>query len=129
MKKDGKEIIHVRKSINIKKIKRKNRDVHVLNQFRNINRKRKREIVRIRSKDITNMTDKGKMILKEKESSNKGKLDPRLSLYKWAKFIKERFQKLASWVVMFIFSMYKTNFQLLCILHMLDSSLQMTLLK
>jgi sulfur transfer protein SufE len=73
MKKEGREIIQDKSSISTKKIKRKKKDAHVLNQFRSINRKRKIEIVPILNRDIKNMANKGKKSQKKIKGCNKNK--------------------------------------------------------
>lgn len=75
MKRSTKGIIHERRTINIKRIRRKKKNVRVLNQNKDINKKRRKDNVRIRRTDSRGMIERGRISIKKKESRTKNKLD------------------------------------------------------
>jgi len=75
MKRSTKGIIHERRNINIKRIRRKKKNVRVLNQNKDINKKRRKDNVRIRRTDSRGMIERGRISIKKKESRTKNKLD------------------------------------------------------
>ena len=75
MKRSTKGIIHERRTINIKRIGRKKKNVRVLNQNKDINKKRRKDNVRIRRTDSRGMIERGRISIKKKESRTKNKLD------------------------------------------------------
>lgn len=93
MKKDGKDKIQDRESINIKKIKRKKKNVRVLNLIRGTNKKRRRDRDLIRSKGIKDMREKRKINTKNKGKRIRSKDGLRSNLCRWAKYIKGKCQK------------------------------------
>jgi len=74
MKKGIKRIIHERKNISTKKIRRKKKNVRVLNQNKDINKKRRKGNDLIRRKDSKITIDRGKINIKKKGSRNKNKV-------------------------------------------------------
>ena len=75
MKRSTKGIIHERRTIDIKRIRRKKKNVRVLNQNKDINKKRRKDNVRIRRTDSRGMIERGRISIKKKESRTKNKLD------------------------------------------------------
>jgi len=74
MKKGIKRIIHERKNISTKKIRRRKKNVRVLNQNKDINKKRRKGNDLIRRKDSKSTIDRGKINIKKKGSRTKNKV-------------------------------------------------------